>query len=101
MIRTHASMKLVADQWVRLGQAGAQPDSGKISLGPVAVDLKAKNSAGAVVDAAAYVIGRGDSVMRPSLKTANDPRHILLAGGPGQGKSTLGQLVCRPTAWLC
>lgn len=95
MIRTHASMELVADQWVRLGQAGAQPGSGKVSLGPVAVDLKAKNSADTVVNAAAYVIGRGDSVMRPSLKTAQDPRHILLVGGPGQGKSTLGQLVCQ------
>ncbi|MFD5921747.1 hypothetical protein ACFVYP_33110 [Kitasatospora sp. NPDC058201] len=95
MIRTHASMELVADQWVGLGQAGAQPGSGKISLGPVAVDLKARNSACAVAGAAAYVIERGDSVMRPSLKTAADPRHILLVGGPGQGKSTLGQLVCQ------
>ena len=95
MIRTHAAMELVADQWVRLGQAGAQSASGKISLGPVAVDLKAKDSAGRAVDAAAYVIERGDSVMRPLLKTAEDPRHILLVGGPGQGKSTLGQLVCQ------
>ncbi|MEU4172958.1 hypothetical protein AB0F46_39575 [Streptomyces sp. NPDC026665] len=95
MIRMHAGMELVADQWVRLGQAGAQPESGRISLGPVAVDLKAKNSHDHSVDAAAYVISRGDSVMRPSLKTAADPRHILLVGGPGQGKSTLGQLVCQ------
>lgn len=95
MIRTHASMELVADQWVRLGQAGAQSGSGKISLGPVAVDLKAKSSADKEVQAAMYVIERGNSVMRPSLKTASDPRHILLVGGPGQGKSTLGQLVCQ------
>ncbi|MFD6376380.1 NACHT domain-containing protein [Streptomyces albidoflavus] len=95
IIRTHASMELVADQWVRLGQAGAQPSSGKVSLGPVAVDLKARNSAGNEVEAAAYVIERGNSVMRPSLKTSEDPRHILLVGGPGQGKSTMGQLVCQ------
>ncbi|WP_233288914.1 NACHT domain-containing NTPase [Kitasatospora sp. MBT63] len=96
MIRIHAGMELVADQWVRLGQAGAEA-SGRIGLGPVAVDLEALANPlePEIVHAGAYAIARGDSIMRPTLQTAEDPRHILIIGGPGQGKSTLGQLICQ------
>ncbi|MFE0462552.1 NACHT domain-containing protein [Kitasatospora sp. NPDC058965] len=96
MIRIHAAMDLMADQWVRLGQAGSEA-SGKIGLGPVAVDLEARLTGNdpEFVRAGEYAIERGDSIMRPSLQTAEDPRHILVIGGPGQGKSTLGQLICQ------
>jgi hypothetical protein len=45
----------------------------------------------------AYLIVRGDTVLRASRSSRAaevDPRTVVL-GGPGQGKSTLGQLLCQ------
>ncbi|MFG2825180.1 NACHT domain-containing protein [Kitasatospora sp. NPDC048365] len=99
MMRAYAAGELVADQWLRLGQAGAEPGSGRIGLGPVAVDLEAQcapSSTGSrTVLAGRHVIERGDSVMRLSGQSGEGRPHILLVGGPGQGKTTLGQLVCQ------
>ncbi|MFE4973376.1 NACHT domain-containing protein [Kitasatospora sp. NPDC056651] len=99
VMRAHAAGELIADQWLRLGQAGAEPSAGRIGLGPVAVDLNAACEAGPdgprTVLAGQHVIERGDSVLRPSRQPAVGRPHILLLGGPGQGKTTLGQLVCQ------
>ncbi|MGV9263037.1 NACHT domain-containing protein [Kitasatospora sp. NPDC003701] len=99
-LRAYTAAELVADQWVRLGQAGAEPDRGRIGLGRVAVDLRARRSAvgtaaGEVVSTAAHVIGRGEACLRPSAREGTEARHLLLVGGPGQGKSTLSQLICQ------
>nr|WP_168723203.1 AAA family ATPase [Streptomyces sp. SAT1] len=114
LIRAHVGRELLSDQWVRLGQAGAKTDDQKTRLGPVAVDLRAvlehRNSrpqteraqidqdeqGSYVTRAAEYILERGDSVLRPSRCNAGGgPRNVVLIGGPGQGKSTLGQLICQ------
>ncbi|WP_158709169.1 NACHT domain-containing NTPase [Streptomyces globisporus] len=113
LIRAHAGRELLSDQWVRLGQAGAQADDQKTRLGPVAVDLRATfgerdtqpqmERAPVYQDGlrsystrvAAYILERGDTVLRPSRNTSTEARNVVLIGGPGQGKSTLGQLICQ------
>ncbi|MEV7872660.1 hypothetical protein AB0P17_42655 [Streptomyces sp. NPDC088124] len=113
LIRAHASRELLSDQWVRLGQAGAQADDQKTRLGPVAVDLLAtfgERDARPEMErapiyqdglssystrVAAYILERGDTVLRPSRYTSTEARNVVLIGGPGQGKSTLGQLICQ------
>ncbi|MEU0856552.1 AAA family ATPase [Streptomyces griseofuscus] len=113
LIRAHAGRELLSDQWVRLGQAGAQTEDQKTRLGPVAVDLRAtlehratrpqierapiyQDEQGVYATrTAAYILERGDTVLKPSKTTATDSRNIVLIGGPGQGKSTLGQLICQ------
>ncbi len=111
--------ELTAQQWVRLGEAG-QPTNEKLSLGAVAVDLPATSaqvvnrealrllrqpvidlgttgrirSLHVVPGVVAYLIERGDTVFRASRKPAANPRMVIV-GGPGQGKSTLGQLLCQ------
>jgi hypothetical protein len=113
LIRAHAGRELLSDQWVRLGQAGSQADNQKIKLGPVVVDLRAtfgerdtrpeteraliyqdgpKSYSTCV---AAYILERGDTVLRPSQHPLSEARNVVLIGGPGQGKSTLGQLICQ------
>ncbi|MFJ1751561.1 NACHT domain-containing protein [Kitasatospora sp. NPDC088134] len=98
-IRANLAAELLADQWVRLGQAGADGDRQKLSLGPIAVDLEASADRPGdpeTVWCAQYVLERGDEVLRPSRPaTRRALRHLALIGGPGQGKSTLGQLVCQ------
>ncbi|MHA6757298.1 NACHT domain-containing protein [Streptacidiphilus sp. PAMC 29251] len=99
LIRSHAGHELLAEQWVRLGQAGAQAERQRISLGAVAVDLEAEitepGGSSAFMYAGRHVIERGDAVLRPSQLPADQVPHVVLIGGPGQGKSTLGQLICQ------
>jgi hypothetical protein len=121
-LAVHAAKELTAQQWVRLGEAG-HPTNEKLRLGEVAIDLPATldpvrsrelsllteptielgageaigsldRRAGEVPGVVAYLIGRGDTVFRPSCKPTTNPR-LVVVGGPGQGKSTLGQLLCQ------
>jgi hypothetical protein len=118
-LTVHAAKELTAQQWVRLDQAG-HPDNQKLLLSEVAVDLPAvadplrdatrlqghaRLPHGRIVRAAdyrpyelpgvvAHLVQRGDAVLRPSCQPMTNPR-VVLVGGPGQGKSTLGQLLCQ------
>ncbi len=103
-LAVHAAKELTAQQWVRLGQAG-HPTNEKLLLSEVAVDLPAHLrfdrvdrpelaetiNVGGLVE---HLIGRGETVLRPSCKPMANPR-VVIVGGPGQGKSTLGQLLCQ------
>ncbi|MFD5560143.1 NACHT domain-containing protein [Kitasatospora griseola] len=99
LIRAHTASEVLSDQWVRLGQAGAEGDRQRLSLGTVAIDLKASMPAAdaeATVPSARHIIERGDHVLRPSTRSKQAGLlDVALIGGPGQGKSTLGQLVCQ------
>lgn len=99
-LAVHAAKELVAQQWVRLGQAG-HPTNEKLALSDVGVDLPASTTWGdpsgeklKVSGMVESLAGRGDTVFRPSRAPMANPR-VVLVGGPGQGKSTLGQLLCQ------
>jgi hypothetical protein len=121
-LAVHAAKELTAQQWVRLGEAG-HPTNEKLTLGEVAIDLPATlglirsremlllsqptielrtgevigsldGRVGQVPGVVAYLVGRGDTVFRPSRRPTSNPR-LVIVGGPGQGKSTLGQLLCQ------
>lgn len=99
-LSSHASRDMLAQQWVRLGEAG-DPLDHKLALSSVAVDLPATipdrfdiESASQTVAAAAYILKRGERIRDHGLEPGQ-PRHLLVVGGPGQGKSTLSQLVCQ------
>ncbi|MFD6271421.1 hypothetical protein [Nocardia asteroides] len=107
-VRTHVCREFLADQYVRLGQAGAQGERQRIRLGLVAVDLMAhldddgetssppSQSGSDGVPIVAHILAKGDRVLRAShADGATGPRNIVVVGGPGQGKSTVGQLVCQ------
>jgi hypothetical protein len=98
-LAVHAAKELTAQQWVRLGQAG-HPINEKLALSEVAVDLPGiglrPDELGLmeIAGVARYLIGRGNSILRPSQAPMANPR-VVIVGGPGQGKSTLGQLLCQ------
>lgn len=95
VLTTHVVRELRADQSVRLGQAGDQDDQG-IALDKVAVDLPATlgDPADEDITVVAHVIARGNRVLRPSSGVSVQSRLVVL-GGPGQGKTTLAQLICQ------
>lgn len=95
IIPRHLAMDLMADQWIRLGQLG-QLNHHKLALSSVAIDLPVSEAPGSK-SAAAHIISIGDRMLRADIaqKAAVPPPHLVLVGGPGQGKTTIGQLVCQ------
>jgi hypothetical protein len=92
VMRRHAAKELLAEQWVRLGDAGDATNS-KLTLGSVAIDLAAtRPNNEQPVDVAAYVIRHGDAVLRPTAGR-RQPISMVVVGGPGQGKTTISQLI--------
>lgn len=95
-LTTHAAKELLTDRWVRLGQAG-DAENQPLPLGGVAVDLPASVDTQRDRDSVRvveWVINRGDSINRPS-HAFGEKTGIVLVGGPGQGKSTISQLICQ------
>ena len=92
LLRTHVVRELRAEHVVRLEQAGARDDQG-IALPKVAVDLPAELSNGENKAVTAYVIEQGNRVLRPSAEPQTS--RLVILGGPGQGKTTLVQIICQ------
>jgi hypothetical protein len=97
LLTKRAAKELLAQQWVRLSEAG-HPTNAKLMLSDVAVDLPARAQgaplASRIAGTVAHVVTVGDSIRRPR-RGLPATRHITLVGGPGQGKTTLGQLICQ------
>lgn len=94
-----AAKELYAYRHVRLTRAGSISNREHDNLADVGIDLPA-------FDRSQPLDSNGDPLMLDVadavIKTANAPHKIsnggfatVLVGGPGQGKSTIGQLVCQ------
>jgi hypothetical protein len=102
ILTSHAAKELVANRWVRLDEAG-HPTNQKLLLSSIAVDLPArgephpnialKETLDKVAGVAREIMLRGDTVRRLSSFRQIKP-HVVLIGGPGQGKSTICELLC-------
>ncbi|MEX0153788.1 NACHT domain-containing protein [Microbacterium sp. LMI1-1-1.1] len=88
--------ELTSRQWVRTGDVG-YGDGSKMRLADIAVDLPCsigEPSTGPKVrryKAAAAALARGNATY--TSVSGRGPAGVVLVGGPGQGKSTLCQLV--------
>lgn len=92
----HAVAELITRQWVRTGDAGYS-DASKVRLADIAIDLPCTLkdppvglSAGRLM-AARTTIEIGERIL--SSEEGAGPRGVVLVGGPGQGKSTIAQVI--------
>ena len=97
-MKAHVAKDLLLERWVRLGQSGAEGND-RHTLDQVAVDLPAQRVERGYVEkiwAIAHLLAHGDRVLRRSVLAAeSNVPHVVLVGGPGQGKTTLGQLLAQ------
>ena len=83
ILTAHASATLGTERWVNFREAGGTE---RESVERMVIDLKVEGAADATTVLAETII-RADQVLRPSYSGA--PRHIILTGQPGSGKSTI------------
>ncbi len=111
-IENYLQKEMLADHYVNLGQAGHATD-GKTALGKVFIDLPVadepsinppEEKEGAVTKGFAdYIVCQGDMCLRPYMNKARgipeervkEAGRYVLIGGPGQGKTTIGQFICQ------
>jgi hypothetical protein len=92
---SHAGRALLAGGTVALGEAGDAANK-PLALEAVAVDIEARFVAadGTARGALATLLQRADQVLAPLVGPADKARIVVL-GGPGQGKSTIGRILCQ------
>ncbi|NOK34360.1 hypothetical protein HMI49_14245 [Corallococcus exercitus] len=117
-ISEYLQHELLTDQYARLREAGSASDR-KTSLSRVFVDLPStsepqsdppddtdthgdfKNFAHEIIQTGALrmdrqsIINRREFAKQPNSLPSIENGRIVLIGGPGQGKSTLGQFICQ------
>ncbi|MGH8546031.1 MAG: NACHT domain-containing protein, partial [Gammaproteobacteria bacterium] len=86
VLRVHAQSTLRHDRWVRFGQAGGYS---RQSIEHVMVDLPAQVEDQQRVPVLGTCLDRGNGVLRRSVWPPHEPRHLVVTGAPGNGKSTL------------
>lgn len=82
-LRAHAEQALVVERWVQFDAVGG---SGRQSVESMIIDLPCPGETALNV-----LLRHSDPVLRASMQTAANPKHIVFTGAPGNGKSTLSQ----------
>ncbi|WP_149205095.1 NACHT domain-containing protein [Actinotalea subterranea] len=95
-LRRHATTRLIEDQYVYFDEAGSDP-ADKTPLHDVVIDLpvadEQPNTDQPVTKIIRHVIEHGDRSLRPSQPLLPLRSHIVLAAGPGNGKTTVSKFI--------
>lgn len=87
-LQKHARGSLIRDRRVYFDEAGG--DGAGVPLDRIAVDLPVRvRATGEASRAIAYTMDRGEHVLKRSIATIDKPRHVILTGAPGNGKTTI------------
>lgn len=92
-LRTHARSTLTGEGVIHFDEAGSGDASG-FPVHDVAVDLPIVTGDGTKSRSAIrYVLDRAEHVLKPSITTLPGPRHLVVTGAPGNGKTTLSKFL--------
>lgn len=104
VLRMHARSCLMSDGLIYFADAGYGDSSG-LQVHEVAVDLPivddpdradVEKGRDSLIQ---FVLRRAERLLKPSTTTTSHPRHIILKGDPGNGKSTISRLLVQ--AYRC
>lgn len=91
-LRGHARTALLAERRVYFDEAGGETKG--VPVEEIAIDLPVLVGDPQIAGRAiGYVLERGERVLRPSLASLDKPRHLVLTGSPGNGKSTVAKFL--------
>ncbi|MCE4268562.1 NACHT domain-containing protein, partial [Rhodococcus globerulus] len=92
-LHRQARMALMGDRSIYFDDAGSGDGAG-IPIEEVAIDLPITSDAdGKPRTVFGYVLDRGERVLKPRLNLHTGPKHIVVAGGPGNGKTTMSKFL--------
>lgn len=92
-LQRHARLALVGERAIYFDEAGSGDTTGT-PIDQIAVDLPLTPGAdSARRTVIRHVLDRGEHVLKPRLGLHQGPPHILVAGGPGNGKTTMSKFL--------
>lgn len=92
-LRAHAKTTLMGEGLIYFDEAGSG-DGGGIPIHKVAIDLPIMVEAGTRrTSVVQYVLDRAEHVLKPGITTQATPRHLIVTGAPGNGKTTISKFL--------
>ncbi|WP_181276263.1 NACHT domain-containing protein [Brevibacterium oceani] len=91
-LRNHARSALMSDRRVYFDDAGGETKG--VPVETVVIDLPVLvGNLSTKARVIRYVLDRGERVLRPSVTVFGKPRHLVITGAPGNGKSTVAKFL--------
>ncbi len=96
-LRSHARTTLVTGGRIYFDEAGGVADGG-MPVHKVMVDLPVQvpaDDGGGMrrTSVLRHVLGRSERVLKPKVSRLQKPRHLIITGQPGNGKTTLSKMI--------
>jgi hypothetical protein len=92
-LREHAKTALSGEGLIYFDEAGSG-DARGIPVHQIAIDLPVTSAAGTHRSSLVqYVLDRAEHVLRPGITTQETPRHLIVTGAPGNGKTTISKFL--------
>lgn len=91
-LREHARTQMLAERRVYFDDAGGETRG--VPVEEVAIDLPVLVGDPPVSDRViGYVLDRGERILKPGMTTIDKPRHLVITGAAGNGKSTIAKFL--------
>ncbi|MBO1031853.1 hypothetical protein IPV09_10955 [Tessaracoccus sp. SD287] len=91
-LKKHARTALMAERRVHFDEAGGETKG--VPVEDVVIDLPILSGGRQVSRGViSHVLDRGEQVLKPTLTLFEKPRHLVLTGAPGNGKSTVAKFL--------
>jgi len=100
-LKRHARWALTNERKIYFDEAGADPKGFPVE--DVVIDLPVRlHTTGEQDNVIRHALDRGDRLLRPSLAAVDKPRHLVVVGAPGNGKTTVSRFLVHAyrAAWL-